>query len=118
MYKRPARILFIGANGDSRTDLAARLTGEIGAGWMEGLGTDLDRLDADQLAWADLVIPLDSHTRQRCPALPASARLKIWDLPELPPDETEAEIRRRLIGMLGGLRMLSRVDEKPGTGQD
>ncbi len=111
MYKRPARVLFIGANGDSHTDLAARLTGEIGAGWMEGLGADLDRLDADQLAWADLVIPLDVHTRQRCPALPPTARLKVWDLPELPPEDTEAEIRRRLTGMLGGLRMLSRVDE-------
>jgi len=110
MYKRAARVLFIGVSGDSRTDLAVRLLGEIGAGWMEGRGADLDRLDADQLAWADLVIPLDRQTRESCPPLPPTARLKVWDLPELPPKETEAEIRRRLTGMLGGLRMLSRVD--------
>ncbi|WP_018953953.1 hypothetical protein [Thioalkalivibrio sulfidiphilus] len=112
MFKRAARVLFIGGSGDWRTDLAVRLMGEIGAGWMEGRGVDLDRLDAEQLAWADLVIPLDVDTRQRCPALPPTARLKVWDLPELPPEETEAEIRRRLTSMLGGLRMLSRVDGK------
>lgn len=118
MYKRAARVLFVGASGDWRTDLAVRLLGEMGTGWMEGRASDLDRLDAEQLDWADLVIPLDQQTRQRCPTLPPTARLKIWDLPELTPDDTEAEIRRRLTGMLGGLRMLSRVDEKPGTGQD
>jgi len=111
MYKRPARVLFIATPGDWRTDLAVRLTGEIGAGWMEGRGAALDQLDPDHLAWADLVIPLDEESRLHCPALPPTARLKAWDLPALSPDDTEAEIHRRLGAMLGGLRMLSRVDD-------
>ncbi|MFN2348549.1 MAG: hypothetical protein ABR558_03100 [Thioalkalivibrio sp.] len=111
MFKRPARILFIGTSGDWRTELAVRLTGELGAGWMEGRGADVQGLDPDILAWADLVIPLDEKSRQRCPALPPTARLKAWDLPTRSPDDTETEMRLRLGAMLGGLHMLSRVDD-------
>jgi hypothetical protein len=111
MYKRPARMLFLCAPGDERAALAARLTAGIGPGWMEARHAAVDDVDGGAIAWADVVIALDPAARDRCPALPPGVRLRPWDLPDLPPEEAEAEIRRRLASMLGGLRMLARVDE-------
>jgi hypothetical protein len=111
MYKRAARVLFVCMPGDERAALAARLTAGIAQGWMEARHAVVDDVDGGALAWADLVIPLDARTRDRCPALPPTTRLRPWDLPDLPPEETEAEIRRRLASMLGGLRMLARLEE-------
>lgn len=117
MYKRPAHVLFLAGSGDRRVETATRLTADIGAGWMEARGASVQDVGLDTLHWADLVIPLDADSRRRCPALPATARLKVWDLPDLPGEEGEAIIRERVHAMLGGLRMLSRLDTRR-DGQD
>ncbi len=123
MYKRPAHVLFLAGPGDRRVETATRLTADIGAGWMEARGASVQDVGLDTLDWADLVIPLDADSRRRCPALPATARLKVWDLPDLPGEEGEegeegeAIIRERVHAMLGGLRMLSRLDTRR-DGQD
>jgi protein-tyrosine-phosphatase len=110
MYKRAARVLFVCMPGDERAALAARLTAGIAPGWMEARHAAVDEVDGGALAWADLVIALDARARDRCPVLPPGGRLRHWDLPDLPPEETKAEIRRRLASMLGGLHMLARLE--------
>jgi hypothetical protein len=117
MYKRPARVLFLGEPGDRRIETATRLTADIGAGWMEARGASVRDVGSDTIAWADLVIPLDADSRRQCPSLPATARLKVWELPDGPGEEGEAIIRERIHAMLGGLRMLSRLDARH-NGQD
>jgi predicted protein tyrosine phosphatase len=112
MYKRPVRILFLAGSGNRRTQTATRLTADIGAGWMEARGASVEDVGSGALAWADLVVLLDADSRRRCPALPATARLKSLDLPDDPSEGGEAIIRKRIHAMLGGLRMLSRLDEQ------
>ena len=113
MYKRPARILYLGPPDDRRTVIATRLTAEIGAGWVEGRGAPVHDVDAEALSWADLVIPLDAQSLQQCPPLPPTARLKPWDLPDGDSEEAETLIRAHIRSMLGGMRLLSRLDGKP-----
>jgi hypothetical protein len=117
MYKRPARILYLGLPGDPRPKLAAGLTAEIGAGRMDGRGASVSDVDADTLAWPDLVVPLDAESLRRCPPLPPTARLRPWDLPDADGETARAIIHERIQSMLGGLRMLARLDENR-NGQD
>ena len=110
MYKRPVRVLYLGQSDDPRTEMAARLTAEIGAGRMEGRRASVRDVDAESLAWADLVVPLDAESLRQCPALPPTARLKSWTLPDADGEQARAIIRERIQSMLGGLRLLSRLD--------
>ena len=112
MYKRPVRVLYLGQAYDPRTEMAARLTAEIGAGRMEGRGASVRDVDAESLAWADLVVPMDAESLRQCPAPPPTARLKPWDLPDANGERARAIIHERIQAMLGGLRMLSRLDGK------
>ena len=94
MFKRRARVQFVG--GEPDRVLAEALARELAAAWLEpwsGAGADL-RVLLDQAADPD---PADPLPRRR------------WPLPAAP-DARRAELRRRLLGMVGGLRLLARSD--------
>ncbi len=97
MYKRRVKILFMGAVARKQTaNLAAH---ELGAGWLE-VATFADI----PFIWADLIVTLDESALARLPAPPASTHHKYWAIDHATP----ADIRQRVLGMIGGLRMLAR----------
>lgn len=124
MYKRKARVVFVSRQGRAAAPLAARYARKHGSDWLEaraaaltpdqGPGSAVETLDAALLAWADLLVIFEPTIADALPARPATTRVKLWPL-ELDPETTgaalAAEIERRVQGMIGGMRMLSRVDE-------
>lgn len=137
MYKRKARVLFLSQANDCRGLLAERLAGHLGGEWLEarsaglamhppdprvagalaGFGLDAPppggrAVTAEDLTWADLVVSLDEPAR--AVPLPAGTRGKHWPLPAAPAlgglDALREEIARRITAMVGGMRMLARMD--------
>ncbi len=80
------------------------------------------RLSEEMLAWPDLVVTVCGHADEHCPALPPQVRRKHWPLPDPAQAEGEEEavmavfrevrdeVKRRVQGMLGGMRMLAKSD--------
>jgi hypothetical protein len=133
MYKRRAQVLFLDYSGHSHAAMAAALAGELGGDWLtgrgaaiapEGLAPGVDEVMADAvmpvpgvdeqaLEWADLVVMLDPETREACPPVPPGTRAKPWSLPapgEIGLAELRDDLRERITCMIGGMRMLARVD--------
>lgn len=98
VYKRRARVLFLGPATLTESALAASL--ELGARWVEPR-TD----ESPASGWADLVVTLDSDSRDTLPTLPPTTRHKHWDA------ATPTEVRDRVFGMIGGMRLLARLPE-------
>lgn len=97
-YKRRARVLFLGPSQLGAAAVAAAL--ELGAEWLEPSTTE-----AAASGWADLVVTLDPVSRDHLPTLPATSRHKHWNV------DTPAEVRERVAGMIGGMRLLARLPE-------
>lgn len=97
-YKRRARVVFAGPS--AWVARARRAAAVQGGDWVETGGLE-DALSG----WADLVVTLDARARARLPALPPTCRHKHW------PVSGEEEIEARVAGMIGGLRLLSRLVE-------
>ena len=104
MYKRRARIRFWHAEDGEKARRAAELAYRLGGDWVEadalvGVGNGA----ADP--WPDLLIALDcSHP----PALPLAphTRCKCWTC-----SDGGQDTRQRILGILGGLRLLARLDQ-------
>lgn len=103
-YKRRARVLFV-ADG-SEAALAHACAQRIGADWLEPCA-DKSPPSAAALAWADLVVSLDESAQATMPALPPNARHVHWRI------AGHDDIERRMLGMIGGMRLLSRNLEDP-----
>lgn len=99
---------------------------------MREAGVDITQqaskmLTPDLLAWADLVVTVCGHADEQCPALPAGTQKKHWPLSDpakaTGTDEeiaqvfraTRDDIKARVEGIIGGLKMLARADEDRGT---
>lgn len=92
---------------------------------MHEVGVDISRqesktLTPEMLEWADLVVTVCGHADESCPVLPPHVQKKHWPL-EDPAKATGSEqevmtkfrairdeIRERIDGLIGGLRMLAR----------
>ncbi|MDA8390676.1 MAG: hypothetical protein M0Z76_08130 [Gammaproteobacteria bacterium] len=97
MYKRRARILFL-ATDPADGACARRAAQTLGAKWLEPVG------DAHDTP-IDLIISLDADAA--CGPLPQGVPHKHW-----PIGEPRAEdIRRRVAGLVGGMRLLAAVDD-------
>ena len=107
MYKRRARILFWHPTDSAKARYAAALAEALGADWLEA------RADETDHAWPDLLIALDCHT---APGISRAAhtQCKYWPLPQ---DGWEDTVHARILGVLGGLRLLARMDQSPAPGQ-
>ena len=138
MFKRKAHILFLSEHNHCRSQIAEAYANTLGSRWLEGRSAgitplDLARhavaalaeveiditpqrskaLDEDLLNWADLVVTLTDDILARCPPLPPQARHKPWVMEDCAESDLRAlrdDIRRRIERMIGGLRMLSRMD--------
>ena len=119
MYKRKAQVVFLDRSGQAAAT-AARLANELGADWLEARAAALEPqsaggtpvLDGPLKQWADLIVHFDAATGEAARPLPATTRLKLWSLKartETPGAELTEELRRRVSGMIGGMRMLSRL---------
>jgi hypothetical protein len=116
MFKRPARLLVAARSDDGRARTVARLAAQPAwAPWLEVRpGASLQELEPRDLEWADLLIALDRHCAPYIPERrPASCRLSRWNLPPADAPDLEAAVARALDGMVGGMRMLARLDAKP-----
>ena len=139
MFKRKAHILFLSEHNHCRSQIAEAYANTLGSRWLEGRSagiTPLDlaphavaalaeveiditpqrskALDEDLLNWADLVVTLTDGILVRCPPLPPQARHKPWVMEDCAENDLRAlrdDIRRRIERMIGGLRMLSRMDD-------
>ncbi|MEJ2060018.1 MAG: hypothetical protein P8Y64_05955 [Gammaproteobacteria bacterium] len=137
MYKRKARVLFVSRHCRARPVLAAALAGGVGADWLEGRAAGIDpkpvpleigqllaekdesspgrclALAPELLEWADLVVAFTEDDLKTIGPLPATTRSKVWDVEpdETNPDRLYARLKHRVECMVGGMRMLSRVDE-------
>ncbi len=94
---------------------------------MGEAGIDISRqpsrcLAPGMLAWADLVVTVCRGADEQCPALPAGVQKRHWPLAN-PSQGSENEtgvmqawrvlrddIRSRVEGMIGGMKMLERMD--------
>ncbi|HDP89727.1 MAG TPA: hypothetical protein ENN42_07215 [Thioalkalivibrio sp.] len=134
MYKRKAQVLFVSAHGRAAAPMAAALANRLGADWLIGRAAALspadptpelaarlvgispapvaiEALSEDLKAWADLIVHFDAALPERMGALPPTARRKHWPLAAdagTPSDALETELRARILGMVGGMRMLAR----------
>ncbi len=103
MYKRLVRLLFVHRPADPEGRRAAAvLVAEARAfgAWIEARRHPHPP-PAEALAWADLILTLGD-----CPALPCPphAQHRHW------PETNAIALARRLAGVVGGLRLLARMD--------
>jgi len=114
MYKRPARVLVAALDDDGRAGYVARLAANPALSkWLEVRpAASMRCLHPDDLLWADLLVALDGAAAQVLPAEhPATCRLKRWELPPADSPDLSAAVGAAMFAMIGGMRMLSRVDE-------
>jgi hypothetical protein len=123
MYKRRARIRFWHAEEGEKAWRAAELACRLGGEWVEadalvGVGNGAADL------WPDLLIAQDCSRRAPPPPPPPPppptlplaphTRCKCW-----PRGDGEQDTRQRILGILGGLRLLARLDHSGApAGQD
>lgn len=99
---------------------------------MREAGVDISqqestRVTSPMLAQADLVVTVCGHADEHCPVLPLGVQKKHWPL-EDPAKATGTEeqimakfratrdeIKNRVEGLLGGLKMMARSDSKKET---
>ena len=107
-----ARAAAVDTGQDPRTLAALRATG------IDITERELLPPTDTLLAWADLVVTIGREAAAHCPALPAHVPKKHWAV-EPPPGAkaqdivTQAmleDIRARLEGILGGLRLMAKSD--------
>lgn len=79
-------------------------------------------VDNEMISWADLIVTVCSHVDSHCLVLPGGIRKKHWPLSD--PAKAQGtddeimqefrsvrdEVKRRVLGMLGGMKMLDRSD--------
>ncbi len=118
-YRRLARIVFLTGRADGLAGVAAEWARAQGAEWMEararrlpGVEAALAVYDEEDRLWADLLVTLDAAALSG--ALGRRAGLQHRHYPFEPADgisgnELEQAVRRRVEGMLGGLRLMQRA---------
>jgi hypothetical protein len=119
MYKRPARVLVAALDDDGRADFVARLAANPALSRFLEVrpAASMRRLNPDDLHWADLLVALDRAAAEALPAEhPPTCRLKCWELPPADSPDLADAVGAAMFSMIGGMRMLSRVDEGDGGG--
>ena len=113
MYKRRARLLVAAVEDDGRARVVQELAQKPPfAEWLEVRATaSMRALNPEDLAWSDLLVAVDAPAAAEFPAQrPATCRLKRWHLPAAGGPGVEAAAALALHCMVGGMRMLSRMD--------
>ncbi len=101
---------------------------------MHEAGVDIARQEStrvtpEMIAWADLVVTVCGHADEHCPVLPAGVQKKHWPLSDPAKatgtqDEimtvfraTRDEVKSRVEGLIGGLKMMARSDGSDAPGR-
>lgn len=113
MYKRPARVLFLSTSDPA---LAARIVEQANTGYPDFLearaaGAD-DGPTREALGWADLLVTLDEAARGRVACSAPDKPSRAWNLTDSDPTTWPDQVERELSSMVGGMRMLARLDAK------
>lgn len=117
MYKRRARLLFVHPLDCEKARQASEMATQLGQDWLESRGTcyadHIGNLDSTgNRDWPDLVIHLGTTPTSPLPLGP-QAQLRCWQLQE---DETwPVLLSHKIQGVIGGLRMLARLDAGSNT---
>lgn len=100
---------------------------------MREAGVDIARQEStrvtpEMIEWADLVVTVCGHADEHCPVLPPGVQKKHWPLSD-PAKATGSEeevmtvfratrdeVRSRVEGLIGGLKMLARSDGSSAPG--
>lgn len=125
MYKRALRIVFLGE--PRAASAAAACAARLGEGRIEGRArvpsgqvvaasagqADTAELAAEDLAWADLCVSLDPAVT--LPTARSGLAVRYWTgAPAMTDDAAYAAfLGTHVAGILGGLRLLDRLDESP-----
>ena len=102
MYKRRARLAFVSASPEL-AERVARIATLRGGEWVEASSC----LPGAAPSSCDLLVTLDALALAARPDLPLGCRHAHWPLPASPPD---ADIVARVDGLVGGMRLLARLD--------
>ena len=122
-YKRQARIVFLGGLHPAPANLAAHYVQKLGREWMEaraavltGVSGEVAVLNDELLAWADLLVTLDSAALAERPPLRAGMQHRHYPFEPIPAvadkagwSELAARVRERVEGMIGGMRLLEQA---------
>ena len=108
MYKRRARLAFA-SSSPALAERVVRIALARGADWVEACSCPA----AAAPSACDLLVTLDRAALEACPHLPPGCRHAHWPLSASP---TDADIVSRVDGLVGGMRLLARLDgsEAPG----
>jgi hypothetical protein len=119
VYKRRARLLVAAVDDDGRARLVRELARQPALSeWLEVRSArSMRHLRQEDLEWADLLVAVDAAAAAEFPAdRPVTCRLKRWHLPASGSPEVEAAAALALQCMVGGMRMLSRMDADEADG--
>ncbi|MEY2343123.1 hypothetical protein AB4090_13570 [Acidithiobacillus sp. IBUN Pt1247-S3] len=100
MYKRRAHVVFLHEQRPEIAACAVALAEQSGGEWLEARHEYLDQ------NWPDLLILLDGREPDKLD-IPQHTRGKAWPLGT----DWEAELQQRIGGMIGGFRLLARLDD-------
>ncbi len=103
MYKRRARLAFA-SSSPGLAERASRIAVMRGADWVEAWPCPAGAVPPS----CDLLVTLDALALAARPDLPLGCRHAHWPLPESP---TDADIAARVDGLVGGMRLLARLDD-------
>lgn len=113
MYKRRARLLVAAVEDDGRALTVQKLAGQPTlSDWLEVRpASSMRDLRPEDLEWADLLVAADAAAAADFPEQrPPTCRLKRWHLPAAGSPGVEATAALALHCMVGGMRMLARLD--------
>lgn len=108
MYKRRARLAFV-SSSPALAERATHIARARGGDWVEAGSCPAGTVPLG----CDLLVTLDTAALNARPDLPAGCRHVHWPCPVSPTDD---EIAARVDGLVGGMRLLARLDgsEAPG----
>lgn len=89
---------------------AAAIASALGRELVDVRCTPVEALrGSENMKWADLVVTLSAEADSLCPPLLENNQKRNWFTD--PRDVSDAALRERIKGMLGGIRLISRQDE-------
>ncbi len=108
MYKRRARLAFA-SSSPGLAERASRIALARAGDWVEACSCPAGAVPPA----CDLLVTLDPAALKACPPLPPGCRHAHWPLSASSP---HADIASRVDGLVGGMRLLARLDgsEAPG----
>lgn len=108
MYKRRARLIFVSSTPDLAAR-AARIAVALGASWIEARACPLGTTPTD----CDLLVTLDAAALATHQDPAPGCRHAHWPLS---PSSKDGDIASHVEGLIGGMRLLARLDASGAPG--